>query len=161
MLEPIYKADAWLQKRFDAAIHAFMQRTGWSKYDVCRNAWDLVAALDVAAMIIPKLDVTLVGSILVLCMLAIRRLDHREDKQAVPGTRSWTDNRFTTGFRKLWGTQELLLIVFSAAYGTFSLRCMLPIWLFQGYLCATNPEEPKKQKEASRASSLQPSYSQL
>lgn len=149
----ISRIDAWIQKRFDAAVHAFMRATGASKRSIRRNGWGLTLFTSIGLFALGWghgawnwLQLFfIVGSIGNLY------LDDREDGAAEgAATRSRADEQNlgwkTTGWIATAMSLLIALMLGLDAWRVFDVTSSLSL-LFQGYLCNTSPQAPKKQRE--------------
>ena len=147
----IRRIDAAIQKRFDASVHAFMRATGATKRSIRRNGWG-VALFACSGIALFGTSPPGWGDAVMMCVYGFTLWsDDRWDEEAEKAhkMRSIADSGET--YRKMVGVglfvfDALLLIKGWRWQCAFSCFLQL-VWAFQGYLCATNPEAPQKQRE--------------
>lgn len=151
--ESIAVTDAWLQKRFDAAVHALMRASGATKRSIRRNGWG-ASLLGVAAHALTREKPFTIWTFITLALYAgMLWHDDRHDEraEAAADTRSVADEG--GGGRKLIGWfglgQTILLWHLPPNSLGFNLSTLFLhfAWLFQGYLCGTSPQAPAKKRK--------------
>ena len=154
MMNPVSQVDAFVQKHFDAAVHALMRRFGLSKRTIRRNAWGASIAGQFADCVLTwssagrtAFGFTL-GFLLMVALGASMWVDDLSDAnaEASPGTASAADGRPRSLFFKGYGWAW---IISRFVAGRFGLDLVGPVgFLVQGYLGRTPPKvPPKKEKE--------------
>lgn len=161
MIRAIKAVDAWLQKRFDAAVHAFMRKTGASKRAIRRNGWGLAIASMIGQEALHEFSWLGLFSTAVLALVYSMQLygdDICDARAESAGYRIASVADSNAMLRKIAG----LCFFLSPGISFFAFPLALPPWVifqitfalaytFQGYLCGVAPQAPKKKPAEARA----------
>lgn len=158
MRQRVRAIDAWLQKRFDAAVHEVMRRTGASKRTMRRLGWvGAVGSIFLRGRCgAPTTADWFTMTIFGLHLVTDDWCDWRAEQAR--GCVSVADSHGNEIGRKVGGAFLVVLSVFifwpfvrwpvgSKVFDTLFAFS----FLFQGYLCGTSPQAPAKKKREARA----------
>lgn len=159
---PLVRLDAVLQRHFDRLIYALMRRNGTSKRAIRRNGWcagiaAIIAQHTCQTRYSPFWPLAIIVPIYLMILWGDDRSDERAEQSqftTMPSVDSYGFGRKMNGY--VFSVLDLALWSSSSqdqCAKLFGLGWSLA-WLFQGFLCKTSPQAPKRQPKQAREAML-------